>query len=133
MKSPQPGFNREAEMINVTSRQAVLLAAAVAVLAATAWWQLRPNGLGEGFASGNGRIEATEVDVATKLAGRVASIEVDEGDFVEPGQVLARMDTQVLEAQLAQARAQLRQAENGQTTAASQISLRQSRSWPPKP
>ncbi|KUJ92332.1 MAG: secretion protein HlyD family protein, partial [Pseudomonas sp. 63_8] len=68
MKSPQPGFNREAEMINFTSRQAVLLAAAVAVLAATAWWQLRPNGLGEGFASGNGRIEATEVDVATKLA-----------------------------------------------------------------
>ena len=66
------------------------------------------------------------MDVATKLAGRVASIEVDEGDFVEPGQVLARMDTQVLEAQLAQARAQLRQAENGQTTAASQISLRQS-------
>lgn len=126
VKTPQPGFNREAEMINITSRQAVLLAAAVALLAATAWWQLRPNGLGEGFASGNGRIEATEVDVATKLAGRVANIEVDEGDFVEPGQVLARMDTQVLEAQLAQARAQLRQAENGQTTAASQISLRQS-------
>ncbi|MDH0098679.1 biotin/lipoyl-binding protein, partial [Pseudomonas sp. GD04158] len=103
-----------------------LLATGLAVLAALAWWQLRPDGLGEGFASGNGRIEATEVDVATKLAGRIASIEVDEGDFVEPGQVLARMDTQALEAQLAQARAQLRQAENGQNTAASQIRLRES-------
>ncbi|AXO60092.1 HlyD family efflux transporter periplasmic adaptor subunit [Pseudomonas sp. phDV1] len=113
-------------MINVTSRQAVLLAAAVAVLAATAWWQLRPNGLGEGFASGNGRIEATEVDVATKLAGRVASIEVDEGDFVEPGQVLARMDTQVLEAQLQQARAQVRQAQNAEHTALAQVALRES-------
>jgi HlyD family secretion protein len=103
-----------------------LIAAGLALLAAIAWWQLRPNGLGEGFASGNGRIEATEVDVATKLAGRIAAIEVDEGDFVEPGQVLARMDTQTLEAQFAQARAQLRQAENGQITATSQIALRES-------
>ncbi len=103
-----------------------LIAAGIALLAAVAWWQLRPAGLGEGFASGNGRIEATEVDVASKLAGRIASIAVDEGDFVEPGQVLARMDTQALDAQLAQARAQLRQAENGEVTAASQIRLRES-------
>ena len=103
-----------------------LIAAGLALLVAAAWWQLRPQGLGEGFASGNGRIEATEVDVATKLAGRIAAIEVDEGDFVQPGQVLAQMDTQVLEAQLAQARAQLKQAENGRITATSQISLRES-------
>jgi HlyD family secretion protein len=103
-----------------------LIAAGLALLAAATWWQLRPHELGEGFASGNGRIEATEVDVATKLAGRIASIAVDEGDFVQPGQVLARMDTHALEAQLAQARAQLRQAENGEVTAASQIRLRES-------
>ena len=46
----------------------------VAVLAALAWQTFKPTGLGEGFASGNGRIEATEVDVATKLAGRVAEM-----------------------------------------------------------
>ncbi len=103
-----------------------LIAAGLALLAAAAWWQLRPDKLGEGFASGNGRIEATEVDVATKLAGRIASIAVDEGDFVQPGQLLAQMDTQVLDAQLAQARAQLKQAENGEITAASQIALRES-------
>ena len=103
-----------------------LIAAGLALLAAAAWWQLHPDELGEGFASGNGRIEATEVDVATKLAGRIASIAVDEGDFVQPGQLLAQMDTQVLDAQLAQARAQLRQAENGEVTAASQIRLRES-------
>ncbi len=103
-----------------------LIATGVVLIGAIAWWQLRPTGLGEGFASGNGRIEATEVDVATKLAGRIASVEVDEGDFVEPGQVLALMDTQVLEAQLAQARAQLKQTENGRITATSQISLRES-------
>ena len=113
-------------MINITSRQAFLITAAIAVLAAATWWQLRPNGLGEGFASGNGRIEATEVDVATKLAGRIASIEVDEGDFVEPEQILARMDTQALEAQLQQARAQVRQAQNAEHTALAQVALRES-------
>ena len=51
---------------------AALLAAALA--AAYAWQRLQPSGPGEGFASGNGRIEATEIDVATKLAGRVQEI-----------------------------------------------------------
>ena len=113
-------------MMNAQRPLPYLIAAGLALLAAAAWWQLRPDELGEGFASGNGRIEATEVDVATKLAGRIASIAVDEGDFVQPGQLLAQMDTQVLDAQLAQARAQLKQAENGEVTAASQITLRES-------
>ena len=69
---------------------AVLVAA---VLAALAWQTFKPTGLGQGFASGNGRIEATEVDVATKLAGRVAEILVDEGDFVKTGQVVERLLT----------------------------------------
>ena len=52
----------------------------------------------EGFASGNGRIEATEVDIASKLGGRVASIAKSrKGDFVSAGDVLASMDTQVLQ------------------------------------
>ena len=59
----------------------------------------------------NGRIEAVEVDVAAKLAGRVAEILVNEGDFVKAGQVIARMDTRAIDAQLAQARAQVAQAE----------------------
>ncbi|WAJ38015.1 HlyD family efflux transporter periplasmic adaptor subunit [Pseudomonas sp. GOM7] len=103
-----------------------LILFACTALAALLWLELRPSGLGDGFVSGNGRIEATEVDVATKLAGRVASIEVDEGAFVEPGQVVARMDTQVLDAQLQQAQAQVRQAENAERTAVAQVALRES-------
>ncbi|QLF92001.1 HlyD family efflux transporter periplasmic adaptor subunit [Pseudomonas sp. ABC1] len=104
------------------------LAVLVAVLGAggIAWWSMQPDSLGEGFASANGRIEATEVDVATKLAGRLEDILVDEGDFVQLAQVLARMDTQTLEAQLAQAQAQARQAQNATRTAAAQVSLRHS-------
>jgi len=36
--------------------------------------------------------------LATKLGKRIREIRVDEGDFVQPGQVIARMDTEVLEA-----------------------------------
>ena len=77
------------------------------------WWkgsQVAP--LPSGFAAGNGRIEATEVDVATKTPGRVESVLVKEGDMVEAGQVLARMDAAVLRAALHGAEAGQRQAEN---------------------
>ncbi|MFV3304894.1 HlyD family secretion protein [Pseudomonas sp. NY15181] len=103
-----------------------LIVVVAAVLAALAWQTFKPTGLGEGFASGNGRIEATEVDVATKLPGRVAEILVDEGDFVKAGQVVAKMDTQVLQAQLAQAQAEVRQAQNAKLTAESLVAQRTS-------
>ena len=60
--------------------------------------------LPKGIASGNGRIEAKLVDVAAKEALRVKEILVDEGALVKPGDVLVRMDTATLEAQLAEAR-----------------------------
>lgn len=106
-----------------------LVRAAIAALIAGAayflWQTLRSDGPPEGFAVGNGRIEATEIDVATKIAGRVEKIEVREGDFVDAGQVLAVMDTEVLDAQLREADAELRRAKVGVKTAESQVSQRE--------
>ena len=68
------------------------------------WQKLHPQMVG--FASGNGRIEATDIDIAAKLAGRIEKIFVGEGDFVKAGQLLAQMQTDTLEAQLNEARAQ---------------------------
>ena len=81
------------------------LVVAVIVLGYVAWQKMRPTGPGEGFVSGNGRIEATEIDVATKLAGRVKEILVREGDFVKAGQPLATMQVDSLAAQRDEARA----------------------------
>ena len=103
-----------------------ILLAALAVGGWFVWQGLRPAGLGDGFVSGNGRIEATEIDVATKLPGRIAEIAVDEGDLVQPGQVLARMDSEVLQAQLREAQAQVRQAENAIHTARALVAQRAS-------
>ncbi|MQU09685.1 biotin/lipoyl-binding protein, partial [Pseudomonas helleri] len=88
-------------------KKLLVAATGIAILALGwyAWVQFRDDGLGEAFASGNGRIEATEIDIATKLAGRVTGISVQEGDFVTVGQSLATMQIDVLQAQLAEATA----------------------------
>ena len=57
-------------------------------------------GLPPGIASGNGRLEADEIDIDTKFAGRIAKLFADEGDMVRAGQVVAVMDTRDLEASL---------------------------------
>ncbi len=53
------------------------------------------------FYSGNGRLEATEIYVSTKLAGRIEEIFVKEGDLVKKGDKLVQMQTNTLEAQKA--------------------------------
>jgi HlyD family secretion protein len=100
----------------------------VALLAAgvAAWILLLPKGPGSGFISGNGRIEATEIDVATKLPGRVQDIMVDEGDFVQAGQPLAQMQIDVLDAQRDEARARHLEAVNAVASARAQVAVRRS-------
>ncbi len=98
---------------------------ALAVGGYYAWKTLNGNGLPEGIASGNGRIEAVEIDISTKSPGRIREILVDEGDFVQANDVLARMDTDQLESQLKQAEAQLRRAEIGIDTARSLVTQRE--------
>ena len=101
------------------------IAAAVVLTGFVLWSLLQPDPLPEGFASGNGRIEAVEIDIATKTPGRVTEIRAREGDFVTAGQVVARMDTSVLEAQLREAEAQLQRALIGVETANSQVRQRE--------
>jgi HlyD family secretion protein len=73
-------------------------------------------GLPAGFVSSNGRIEATEIDIATKDTGRIDEVLVREGDTVNAGQVVARMDTRELLAQLHQAEAQLQQTQDSKVS-----------------
>jgi len=90
------------------------------------WRYFQSDELEGRIASGNGRIEAVEIDIATSRAGRVKEIFVDEGDYVLAGKILARMDTAVLEAQRRETSARLRQAESAVQIANSQVVQRQS-------
>ena len=105
-----------------------IVAIVVIAVVAGAYYGLRiydASGLPAGIAGGNGRIEATEIDISTKTAGRIKEILVEEGSFVTAGQVLATMDTQQLEAQKKQAEASLQRAVISVDTARSLLSQRE--------
>jgi HlyD family secretion protein len=103
----------------------ILIAIVVVVGGGAAWYFLSRPKLPEGFAGGNGRLEANELYVATKYPGRVKEVLVDEGATVEAGQVVARMDTSALEAQLRQAEAQIVEAQDTRDVALAQVSVKQ--------
>lgn len=109
------------------SRKMILILAVIVAAGggAFAWWKLSQPGLPPGFAGANGRLEAKQVDVATKYAGRIAEVLADEGDNVDAGQVVARMDTEVLEAQLRNADAKIREAEDNKRTAQADVVVKQ--------
>lgn len=80
------------------------------------WYKLRPPGIPPGIIFSNGRIEATEIDIATKYPGRIEQVLVREGDTVNAGQVAARMDTTELLAQLAESQAKEQEAQEARTS-----------------
>ncbi|WP_426191681.1 HlyD family secretion protein [Massilia sp. DWR3-1-1] len=100
--------------------------AALLAIGVGSWYVLRPSGPGPGFVSGNGRIEATETDVATRVGGRVDTIVVREGDVVQAGQLLATMRDEPLMAQRDEARARQQQASDNVGALQAQVAMRQS-------
>ena len=105
-------------------RVAVLLA--ISLMGVVVWQKYVHTSNSKDLVSGNGRIEAVEIDIAARTAGRIKDILVHEGEFVFSGQVVAVMDVEVLEAQLRQAQAQHKQARASVATARSQIAQRAS-------
>ncbi len=106
-------------------RVAIALVLCAAVAVAVVFLRPRPVPLGERFrrdtvgrgavireVSATGRVEArTTVQVGAQISGRIASVEVDFNDAVTRGQLLARFDTESLDAQVAQSRASVKAAQ----------------------
>jgi HlyD family secretion protein len=96
-----------------TRRWAVVAAIAVVVVAFLGfrYWKAKKAELPDGIVSGNGRLEATLVDVAAKEPLRVQEVRAAEGDLVNPGQVVVKLDTTTLEASLAESKASVAAAQ----------------------
>jgi len=87
--------------------------------------RLRGGELPEGVVKTNGRIEATEIDVSSKYAGRLENVMVDEGNDVKAGQVIARISSPEYEAQLRTAQANVLVARNTLASAEAKIAQAQ--------
>jgi HlyD family secretion protein len=88
--------------------------------------RLRGRDMPKGIVKTNGRIEATEVDVAAKYPGRLATVSVNEGDEVTAGQVVGKISSPETEAQLRGAQAQLLKAKQSVAEAVALIAQRKS-------
>jgi HlyD family secretion protein len=105
---------------------ALALGVLLALVSTWGWRSLRGPAPDAGLVSGNGRIEATEIDIATQQPGRIAEILVNEGDLVRAGQLVARMDLAALEAARDEALARLQQARDGVAAAQAGLAVRRS-------
>jgi HlyD family secretion protein len=108
------------------SKKTILIAAVALVVVGggAAWFFLRKPALPEGFAGGNGRLEAKQLFVSTKYPGRIAQVLVNEGDTVEAGQIVARMDTSALEAQLRAQLAKIQEAAANERVAKTDVQVK---------
>lgn len=109
-------------------RPIVIWIAALAVGAGVASCALLSGGdqIPPGIASGNGRIEARQIDIIARYPGRVLEINVQEGDMVEAGQVLAVLDTRELEAASRAAEARIARAQQNQAMGRASIARQRS-------
>jgi HlyD family secretion protein len=88
--------------------------------------RLRGKDMPDGIVKTNGRLEATQVDVAAKYQGRLATVAVDEGDEVTAGQIVATISSPETEAQLRAAQAEVLKAKHAVAEAEATIAERQS-------
>ncbi len=83
---------------------AALILAALGLGVLSQWWRALPDGL----LLASGRIEGDEVVIAPKVAGRVLTVAKYRGDPVAAGEVLVRLSSEQIQAQLDRAREQER-------------------------
>lgn len=99
-------------MKNITRLLVLVLLAGVSLGFGYKWWKdQQAASLPVGIASGNGRVESTQVDIAAKYGGRVEQVLVREGDLLQKGRVAVTIDTLEREAELAKAKAAKAEAE----------------------
>jgi HlyD family secretion protein len=96
------------KQVVMTKRKRVVILPLVALLViagtqAWRWWARKP----EGILLASGTIEATEVAVSFKIPGRVIERPVDEGDRLKVGDLVGRLESKELEAEVDRLRASL--------------------------
>jgi HlyD family secretion protein len=96
----------------VKMKRILLILVLAAIIAGVVYYFYNKERKEEGtFIKVSGNIEANEVDVGFKISGRIVSRSFEEGDWVEKGRVLAKLDDEDLRNRLEVARANLMSAQ----------------------
>jgi len=77
----------------------------VALIAAGWWWVSSTRARGEEVTRVSGTIEVKSVTIASQVGGRITELAVDRGDEVQAGDVLVRLETDMLDVDLARTEA----------------------------
>jgi HlyD family secretion protein len=115
--------------MNAYAKFALGVVAAGLVLGGTGWVYWRWNAvdaLPAGVVVANGRVEATQIEIAIKTAGRILEILPHEGDLIEIGEIVARLDPAEIEAQLRESVAVAMKARAAVLTAKAAVASRNS-------
>lgn len=91
-------------------RKAILASAALAILVLAGWLIHSYANLKDSFVY-SGTIETREIQIGSKIGGRVTDVLVEEGQAVKAGSILVGFEFDDLKAQRAQAQAQFEQAQ----------------------
>lgn len=104
----------------MTKRLPFLIVILTAGILAYSLWYYASRKQDQNVIKASGTIQTTEVQVGSRLGGRIIAVLAKEGDNVVPGQILVKLDPYqipgqrtALQAQLVQARAELQQLING--------------------
>ncbi len=84
----------------------ILLILAAAAVGGVWWWRDQLAAKDDSLLALQGNVDVREVDLSFKVAGRIESLKVDEGDSVQPGEVIATLDKRYFDDDLQQIRAQ---------------------------
>lgn len=108
------------------NKRFVLILLAVIIGAFVAWYFLKPSAEVEGLASGNGRLEATETAVSTKVQGKLVQVLFREGADLVEGEVAALLDDVQTKADVQAAEAAVIQAKEAAAVARENVKSMQS-------
>jgi HlyD family secretion protein len=89
----------------------LMIIVAVVVAGFIYYFLTRDKKEGNEFIKVSGNIETTEVNVGFKVSGRIVSLSIQEGDWVEKGKVLAKLDDEDLRNRFELAKATLNSAQ----------------------
>lgn len=98
--------------IKISTKKTIFIVIACIIIG-LGWffWQQQTGKVPDGFLVAGGRIEGREVNISSKVQGRILTLQAAEGDKVKKGQILALLDSEQIQAQVAGAQENLTAAQ----------------------